>query len=142
MSARRSRHDPAEQPATARRAPQPRSLRRSLASIVLGFELVVVFLAALVIFGLNALPSEWGIGREWALVGGAVMLLLMVATLGLLRHEFAYWLGWALQIVLVLSGFLNPALFFVGALFIGMWAYCMITGSRIDRQNDRLTKEA
>ena len=139
MSARKREAAPRQ---VAQRQPAPRSLRRSLASIVLGFELVVVFLAALVLFGLNALPPEWGIGREWALIGGGLMLLLMVATLGLLRHEFAYWLGWVLQIVLVLSGFLNPALFFVGALFIGMWAYCMITGSKIDRQNDRNTKEA
>ena len=39
-------------------ASEPRSVRRSLASIVLGFEIIVVFLAALVISVLNTLLSK------------------------------------------------------------------------------------
>ncbi|MGO4782502.1 DUF4233 domain-containing protein [Cryobacterium sp. W22_MBD10_FK3] len=105
------------------------SVRRSLASIVLGFELVVVFLATLVIFGLSDLPAWVTLG------GGALLCLIMVATLGLLRYNWAYVVGWAVQVIIVATGFLNPAMFFVGALFAGMWAYCMITGSRIDRRN-------
>lgn len=113
---------------------EPRSIRRTLASIVIVFEVVVVFLAALVVWGLSR--EEGGILGlpEWApLAGGGVVILGLVATAGLLRHEWAYWLGWALQAVIFASGLLNPALFVVGALFGGMWAYCMIAGGRIDR---------
>lgn len=112
----------------------PRSVRRTLASIVLAFEVVVVFLAALVIWGLSR--EEGGILGlpEWApLAGGGVVILGLLLTLGLLRHEWAYGLGWALQAVIFASGLLNPAMFVVGALFGGMWAYCMIVGGRIDR---------
>lgn len=112
----------------------PRSVRRTLASIVLAFEVVVVFLAALVIWGLSR--EEGGILGlpEWApLVGGGLVILGLVVTMGLLRHEWAYGLGWALQAVIFASGVLNPAMFVVGALFGGMWAYCMIAGGRIDR---------
>lgn len=106
-------------------------MRRSLASIVLGFELIVVFLATLVIFGLSDLPA-------WAtLGGGALLCLIMVATLGLLRFPWAYAIGWVIQVIIVATGFLNPAMFVVGALFAGMWVYCMITGSRIDKQNSQ-----
>jgi len=109
------------------------SVRRSLASIVLGFELIVVFLATLVIFGLSDLPPWVTLG------GGALLCLIMVATIGLLRFPWAYWIGWAVQVVIVATGFLNPAMFVVGALFAGMWVYCMITGTRIDRQHKENT---
>jgi hypothetical protein len=39
-----------------------------------------------------------------------------------------------LQVLILASGFFNPAMFVVGVLFGGMWAYCMVAGSRIDRQ--------
>ena len=54
-------------------------------------------------------------------------------TIGLLRFPWAYVLGWVLQVLIVASGILNPAMFVVGALFGGMWWYCMVTGARIDR---------
>jgi hypothetical protein len=109
------------------------SVKRTLASIVLGFELVVVFLATLVIFGLSDLPAWVTLG------GGALLCLIMVATLGLLRFEWAYLIGWIVQAIILATGFLNPAMFVVGALFAGMWVYCMITGTRIDRQQKENT---
>ena len=114
----------------AARAPRPRSVKRSLASIVLGFETIVVALAALVVFGLDRLPPAVALG------GGAALCLAMVALIGLLRFSWAYPIGWALQGLIVLTGFLNPAMFFVGAMFAAMWAYCMISGNRIDHQKE------
>lgn len=105
-------------------------MKRSLASIVLGFELIVVFLAALVLFGLKSLPPAVALG------GGAVLCLVMVATLAMLRHPWAYGVGWAIQVVVIVCGFFNPALFIVGAIFAAMWTYCMINGDRIDRQKE------
>lgn len=109
--------------------PAPRSVKRTLATILLGFEVIVVALAALVIFGLQALPAWLALG------GGAALGLVMVAVLALLRYEWAYVVGWILQLIMVAAGFLNPAMFFVGGMFAAMWAYCMIAGSRIDNQN-------
>ncbi|SDS70664.1 DUF4233 domain-containing protein [Microterricola viridarii] len=115
---------------TAAPAPRQSSVQRSLASIVLGFELVVIFLATLVIaFGPGAVLPPWVM-----LTVGGIVCLLAIATMGLLRHRWAYALGWGVQAVVVLSGFFNPAMFFIGALFVAMWAYCMITGARLDRQ--------
>lgn len=117
-------------------APAPlRSIRRSLAAIVLAFEVIVVFLAALVIWGLAQGAGEEGALPSWvALAAGGVIILGLVATMGLLRFEWAYVLGWTLQVLIVASGFINPAMFVVGALFGGMWWYCMVAGSRIDRE--------
>jgi Protein of unknown function (DUF4233) len=119
--------------ATTRR-PSPRSARQTLASIVLAFEIVVVFLAALAIWGLA--PSGdgvWGLPRWVALAAGGVLILGLVATIGLLRHPWGYAVGWTLQALIVAAGFLNPAMFFVGALFGGMWWYGLVAGARIDR---------
>lgn len=112
------------------RASAPRSVKRSLASIVLGFETIVVFLAALVVFGLGTLP--WAL----ALGGGAALCLALVVVIGLLRFKWAYLIGWILQAIIVATGFLNPVMFFVGALFAAMWTYCMISGTRIDHQKE------
>lgn len=108
-------------------------MKRSLASIVLGFEVVVVFLGALVAFGLDAAPPFTALG------GGALLCVLFVATIALLRFPWSYPVGWVLQALVVASGFLVPAMFFVGALFAAMWTYAMITGTRLDSQKPEPT---
>ncbi|TFD74809.1 DUF4233 domain-containing protein [Cryobacterium fucosi] len=107
-----------------------RSVKRSLASIVLGFEIVVVLLAALVIFGLGALPAWLALG------GGALLCLAMVAVIGLLGPGWSYYAGWGIQAIVLATGFLNPTMFFVGAMFAAMWTYCMVVGTRIDNQKE------
>ena len=112
-------------PARTRRQ---RSLRESLGSIVLGFELIIVFLGALVVFGLKALPAAVALG------GGAAVVVLMIVAILLLRFRIGYWLGWLVQLVVVLSGFLVGMLFIVGAIFAAIWAYAPIVGARLDRR--------
>lgn len=115
-------------------AAAPRSLQQTLASIVLAFEVIVVFLASLVIWGLAAPAAEGDVPAWVALVAGGVMIVALVATIGLLRFRWAYALGWLIQALILAAGFLNPAMFVVGALFGGMWWYCMVVGARIDRE--------
>jgi hypothetical protein len=115
-------------------APAPRPVRQTLASIVLTFEIVVVFLAALVIWGLAPTENDTSGLPPWvALAAGGAVILGLIATIGLLRYPWGYTVGWVLQAVIIAAGFLNPAMFFVGALFGGMWWYCMVAGARIDR---------
>ncbi|MCU1436987.1 MAG: rane protein [Naasia sp.] len=113
---------------------RPRRVQESLGSIVLVLEIVVVFLAALVAWGLGALSAPVAIG------GGAALVLLMVVAIRTLASSVGVVLGWIAQAVLVAGGLLIPELFIVGLLFVGMWTYCMIMGARIDRRqagNDR-----
>lgn len=104
------------------------SVRRSLASIILTFEAVVMFFAALVIFGLKALPAPLALG------GGAAVCVLLLVNVVLLRFRWGYALGWVLQGVIVAACFLVPTLAIIAAIFIGLWIYSMIKGTQIDRE--------
>ncbi len=97
----------------------------------------MVFLAALVIWGLA--PTEngtWGLPPWVALAAGGVLILGLVATIGLLGIRGATPSAGCSRRSSSRSGFLNPAMYFVGALFGGLWWYCMIAGARIDRDSD------
>jgi Protein of unknown function (DUF4233) len=126
--------DPAPEGTAGGRGSRPprrrrdRSTQESLGSIVLGFEVIVVFLAALVAFGLRALPPAA------AFVGGGILILAMLVTLGLLRFRWGFAVGWVVELAIVATGFVLPAMFVVGGFFALLWAYCMIQGARIDRE--------
>ncbi len=129
--------------AVATPAPRPRRARgaaESLGSIVLAFESIIVFLAGLVVFGLDALPAS--VPAWWGVVGGAVMAVLMIAASGMLRHRWALITGWVLQALLLAAGLLVPAIAFVALVFGAMWGYATIKGAQLDRRNARLAAEA
>lgn len=100
---------------------------RVLASTVLLCEAFVVFFAALVAKDLS------GLGTTTALAGGGVVALVCLLLCAMLRARWAYAAGSALQVALVLSGFIVPAMFFVGALFAGLWALALHVGAKGDR---------
>ncbi|WP_439902871.1 DUF4233 domain-containing protein [Microbacterium azadirachtae] len=114
-----------------RRARAPRGLAQKLGSIVLVFEAVVVGLAGLTVFGLKALGP--GIEPWWGIVGGAVVALAMIVAAGLMGSRAGIVMGWILQVIVLLSAFLVPAIGLVAIVFGGMWIYAMIVGGRADR---------
>lgn len=113
------------------RSRRTRTVRESLGSIVLGFEAVIVFLATLVGFGLKVADPVV------VLVSGAVLCLALVATVGLLNRLVGFRVGWVLQFVIVASGLLVPIMYVIGAAFVALWTYCMVTGTRLDAQTRR-----
>ncbi len=126
-----------DSPTPARRsAPRPaRGAAESLATIVLGFESLVVFLGGLAIYGLKALPAP--IEQWWGIVAGAVLAVVMILTTRVLRYPWGIWLGWALQAVVALGAFLVPSLGLVALLFGAMYGYATIKGAALDRRNAR-----
>lgn len=107
-------------------------VRRTIAAIVLGFEFIVIFLGALVLYGLNAFV---GLGwPDWsALIVGALVLLLTVVALATLRWPIGYALGWTVQALVFIGGVVQPLLFVVGAMFGAIWWYGLRSASRIER---------
>lgn len=113
---------------TAPRTRRPRSVTASLAAIVLAVEVLVVVLAALVLFGLRSLPPWAAFG------GGGALLLLLLAAAALSRSRTGIALGWVAQVPLLATFALNPAVGVVGLIFVALWTYSMIVGRRIDRR--------
>ena len=110
-----------------------RGAEESLAQVVLGFESIIVFLGGLAVYGLDALPG--GIAPWWGIVAGSVLAVLMIATSGVVRFRWGIVLGWVWQALIVLGGFIVPALVIVGVIFGGMYAYATIKGRALDRRN-------
>jgi hypothetical protein len=113
-----------------RRVRAPRTLAQKLAPVVLGFEAIVVILAGFMIFGLNALPES--IPQWWAIIGGVIVALAMVAVAGMITKPWAIAAGWTLQGVVALSAIFAPAVLMVVLIFGGMWAYATIMGPRLE----------
>jgi len=101
--------------------------RRGLCSAILVFEALVVLFAVLVAKDLSDQPT----GRTVALGVGTALACLLVA--GLLRSRLGYVLGSALQVVVTLGGLIVPALWFLGAVFAGLWFASLYLAARIER---------
>ena len=114
---------------SAPRAPRrERTATESLLSIVLGLEAVLVFFAALVAFGTRAAPAG-------LVFGGAALLVVLLALAGrFVRYPWGVWFGWALQVVLIVTGLLVSLMYLLGAGFLALYAYCFVRGRQLDKQ--------
>lgn len=111
------------------RVRRERTLTETLLSITLGLEAAMLFFAALVIFGLDRFSPDW-----LALVWGGVGMLVLVAVSRVQRHRWGVGIGAALQLALIATGFIEPTMFFVGAVFAALWIFCFVRGRQIDAQ--------
>jgi hypothetical protein len=118
-------------------AKQRRSNQVMFASTVLVLESFVVLFGTLTVFGLRrdefppVLIFSVGIG----------LCLVYALTCAVLTKPWGVALGWILQIVLILTGILEPAMFVVGGLFAVAWWYGIRTGIRIDREAAQRERE-
>jgi hypothetical protein len=94
--------------------------------VVLILEALVVFFLTMTAFGLRVVEPVV------AFAGGAVLLVLFVLATRVLRYPWGVWVGWALQAVLLATGFVLPAMFFIAAGFAGIWTYCFVKGRQLD----------
>jgi hypothetical protein len=100
------------------------------ASTVLLLEAFVVFFATLAVFGLKRgeFPPALILGI------GIALSMVMILACAVLSRPWGVALGWILQIVLILTGVVEPMMFLVGALFGLAWWYGIRTGIRIDSE--------
>ena len=105
-----------------------RSPRRTLAAATLVLEAFVLFFAALVAKDLSGLSTAQAVG------GGSVLALACVVTAGLLRRRAGFALGWALQAVMIATGFAVPVMFAIGAVFAALWWAGLVVGTKVERE--------
>lgn len=105
-----------------------RSAKRSMSATMLALEAVVLFLAGLVLIGLEDLGAGAALGIGFGLAAACVV------TAGLLSRPWAYYVGWAIQLTALALGFVVPLMFVLGVVFTALWAGAFFLGAKIDRE--------
>jgi Protein of unknown function (DUF4233) len=105
-----------------------RSTQRSLCAGMLTLQAVVLFLTTPVMI------SVVDVDVSTAVSVGLGLTVACVLTAGLLRHAWAYLLGWAVQVASIALGFVIPMMFFLGVVFAGLWAAAYFLGAKVDRE--------
>ena len=105
-----------------------RSPRRGMCAATLSLEAITLGLTTPVLI------TVAGVDTPVALAVGLGLAVLCLLTAGLLRHEWAYGLGWAIQVAAVGLGFVIGTMFFLGTLFALLWATAYLLGRKIERE--------
>lgn len=105
-----------------------RSPRRGMCAAVLSLEAITLGLSTPVMISINDVSTATAL---WVGLGLTVACLLLA---GMLRAEWAYAAGWAVQVAAVALGLLVPLMFFLGALFALLWGTADFLGRKIERE--------
>lgn len=123
-------------------AERERSPRRGMCAAVLFLEAIVLGLTTPVMISISS------VAHGTALAIGIGLCLACLLLSGLLRHRWAYAVGWAVQIAAVALGFVVTLMFVLGAIFALLWGMADGLGRKIERERaaayaeyDRLTSE-
>ena len=110
----------------SRRPRRERGVTETLLSIVLVLEAAVLFFATLAINGLSGIPGGVVLG-----VGFGLIVLFIVVSL-VQRFAWGVVLGGVLQVVLIATGVAHGFMFVIGAVFAGLWVWCLVRARRIE----------
>jgi hypothetical protein len=105
----------------------PVAAARGVGAATLLLEALVLLLALVPLTKLSGHVSPGVIGILLGLV------VVCVVTCGLLKRGWAWHLGTAIQVAIILTGFLNWALLVLGVVFLAIWAYVLYVRRTIQR---------
>jgi hypothetical protein len=110
-------------------------VRTLCASTLIGEFFVIGFA------GLVAMKSDdLSMATVWTVCG--IGMLLSVLLCGMITRPGGIQLGWALQVLLVLSGFFVPMMYILGVIFGALWWASVHYGRRIDEAKARWAAQA
>ena len=108
----------------------PDNPMRSVLLTVLLFEVIVFGLAIPVMILVSGVSGGVAAG-----LGGAAAVLALLSA-GLLRRPAGYLVGWLTQLAGVALGLLTPAMYAVGAVFLGLWVLSIVLGKRLESASE------
>jgi hypothetical protein len=104
---------------------------RTLCASTLISEFLVIGFA-----GLVAMKNpDLTMGTVWTVCGVAMALCVLLC--GVLTRPGALAVGWALQIGLIISGFVVGTMFILGVIFAGLWWASIHFGRKVDEAKAR-----
>lgn len=104
---------------------------RRLCATVLGMEAIVAGLVTPVAIKLHDVPAGL------AVASGVGLAVLCVLVAGGLKRPWAYAVGTVVQVLAIVTGFLVPTMFFLGALFAVLWIAAIIVARRVEGVTSR-----
>lgn len=105
-----------------------RSPRRGMCAAVLCLEAIALGLTTPVLITV----AEVSVATACAIGLGLALACIVLA--GMLRGEWAYLLGWVVQVGAVLVGVLVPIMFVLGGIFAILWGMAYFLGRKIERE--------
>lgn len=103
-------------------------MKRRLCSAILFLEAIALGLTTPVLISVASVDTGTAL---WLGLGLSVACIVVG---GLLRLAWAYVLGWAIQLAAVALGILVPAMYFLGGVFLLLWATAYVLGQRIETE--------
>ncbi len=98
-----------------------------MAALVLCLESLLVFFATLVAFRLSHLPAS----TVW--IGGLGLAVVCLLVSGVVRRPGGMAIGGVVQLLVLATGVVVPAMWVTGAVFVILWLWLGWIGQRIDR---------
>ena len=77
-----------------------------------------------------------------ALIYGSIISLLLFLTAGILKRRSGFYIGSLLQIFMISFGFVVPAYFLIGVIFVGLWAAAIVVGRKGEAARAALVAQA
>lgn len=105
-----------------------------MATLTLCLEALLIVFATLVAFRLSGLPAT----VVW--VGGGVLSVACLLACGLVRRPGGMAVGGVIQLAVLFTGLVVPAMWGLGGVFVLLWIWLGWIGQKIDR--DRMAHEA
>ena len=105
-----------------------RSPRRGMCAAVLSLEAIALGLTTPVLITVADVDTSTALAVG---LGLAVVCLLLA---GMLRAEWAYLAGYAVQVAAIALGFVIPVMFGLGIIFAALWAGADLLGRKIERE--------
>lgn len=105
-----------------------RSPRRGMCAAVLSLEAITLGLTTPVMITIADVPA----GTALTVGLGLAVVCLLLA--GMLRAEWAYLVGYGVQVAAIALGFVVPVMFGLGLVFAALWAAADLLGRKIERE--------
>ncbi len=101
-----------------------------MGATVLGGQSLAVFFGSLV--ARSIADADGGSSGSAYLVVGSALAVACLLGAGLMRRPYGVTVGWILQGATLASALVVPAMLLVGAIFLALWVWCLVSGRRID----------
>ena len=95
---------------------------------VLSLECIVLGLSSIVLITIEGVPAPAGLAIGLGLAVAAIVIA------SLLRMEWAYYAGFALQVAALALGVVVPVMVVLGAVFGALWTTAYVLGRKIERE--------